>query len=324
MTPFQIFAQLLHLTPQGFFAAKRFLQAVLLPTYGQIHRPTATFIDNIDEFFVHHIASRDSHSSYHGVLEPSYWYHAQLGLVSAIYLLRAQNPHAKVYAAIRIEAFNALRDQMPNAVNLLSQTSIIHYDRDALVGIFRRNIELERARNLAVPVPRTRSSGSSAPDRAPCATISPAIVEPVEDFIWRHTLARPRDLMLIGERLAQRPARQRHPDERAAHRSRCRAGDLPPLHRRDCAASELVRRERAVPADPLERAVAASGSSAISEDYNRRALGHVPPDTMRTSTVHVFWDLYRAGLLGHVAGDERDGRPRQIFPTIAVDGHLYV
>ena len=32
--------------------------------------------------------------------------------------------------------------------------------------------------------------------------------------------------------------------------------------------------------------------------------------------------LVGAGLLGHVASDERDGRRRQIFPTIAVDGHL--
>ena len=151
MTPFQIFAQLLHLKPQGFFAAKRFLQAVLLPSYGQIHRPTAAFIDNIDEFFVHHIASRDSGSSYHGVLEPSHWYHAQLGLVSAIYLLRAQNPHVKVYAAIRIEALNALRDQVPNAINLLSQTSIIHYDRDALVAIFRQHRVWNGPRNLASP-----------------------------------------------------------------------------------------------------------------------------------------------------------------------------
>ena len=157
----------------GIFAAKRFLQAVLLPAYGQIHRPTATFIDNIDEFFVHHIANRDSHSTYHGVLEPSYWYHAQLGLVSAIYLLRAQNPHAKVYAAIRIEAFNALRDRVPNAVNLLSQISVIHYDRDALIAIFRRNIELERARNLAMPDAKDPFERFLGPDRAPCAITSP-------------------------------------------------------------------------------------------------------------------------------------------------------
>ncbi len=66
---------------------------------------------------------------------------------------------------------------------------------------------------------------------------------------------------------------------------------------------------------PLERL------AAISEEYNRRVLGHVPL-LDAGEYVHVFWDLYRAGLLGHVAGDERDGRPQQIFPTIAVDGHL--
>ena len=320
LTPFHIFAQLLHLTPQGFFAAKRFLQAVLLPAYGQIHRPTATFIDNIDEFFVHHIANPDSHSTYHGVLEPSYWYHAQLGLVSAIYLLRAQNPHAKIYAAIRIEAFNALRDQVPNAVNLLSQTSVIHYDRDALIAIFRRNIELERARNLAVPDAKDPFERFLGPDSRALRHHFTGVVEPVEDFLWRHTLGRPRDLMLIGERLAQRPARQRHPDAVRrtvldAAREICRlyiAETAPHLVWFDESLLFPLIRWNVL---PLERL------AAISEEYNRRALGHVPR-VDKDEYVHVFWDLYRAGLLGHVAGDEHDGRSRQIFPTIAVDGHL--
>ena len=117
------------------------------------------------------------------MLEPSYWYHAQLGLVSAIYLLRAQNPHAKVYAAIRIEAFNALGTRVPNAVNLLSQTSVIHYDRDALIAIFRRNIELERPRNLAVPDAKDPFERFLGPDSRGLRHHFTGVVEPVEDFL---------------------------------------------------------------------------------------------------------------------------------------------
>ena len=320
MTPFQIFAQLLHLTPQGFFAAKRFLQAAILPAYGQIHRPTAIFIDNIDEFFVHHIANRESHSAYYGILEPSYWYHAQLGLVSAIYLLRAQNPHARVYAAIRIEALNALRGRVPNAVNLLSQTSVIHYGRDALTAIFQRNIELERARNLAVPDAKDPFERFLGPDSRVLRHHFTGVVEPVEDFLWRHTLGRPRDLMLIGERLAQSAAHQRHPDVvrrtvLEAAREICR------LYIAETAPHLVWFDENLL--FPLIRwnVLSRERLAAISEEYNRRALGHVPR-VEADGYVHVFSDLYRAGLLGHVASDERDGLPRQVFPSIAVDGQL--
>ena len=122
-----------------------------------------------------------------------------------------------------------------------AQTSIIHYDRDALVAIFRRNIELERARDLASPGakdPFERFFGAATRNMRHHFT---GIVEPVEEFLWRHTLGRPRDLMLIGERLAQRSVQQRHPDEVRrtvldASREICRT-----LHRRDCTAFELVR-----------------------------------------------------------------------------------
>lgn len=320
LTPFQIFAQLLHLTPPGFFAAKQFLQAVLLPAFSQIHRPTAMFIDNIDEFFVQHITRRGDRSTYHGVLEPSYWYHAQIGLVAAIHLLRAQNPHCKVFAAIRIEAFNALRDQIPNAVNLLSQTSVIHYDREALAAIFRRNIELERHRNLAAPDAADPYERFLGPDARGLHHHFTGVVEPIEDYIGRHTLARPRDLMLIGERLAQRPASQRTPDavrrivgEAAREICRLYIGETSP-HLRWFDESRLF---------PLIRwnVLGRERLSAISQDYNREVLGHVPPETS-DEYVHVFCDLYRAGLLGHVSGDDRDGRRRQVFPTIAEDGHL--
>ena len=320
LTPFQIFAQLLHLTPQGFFAAKRFLQAALLPTYGQIHRPTAAFIDNIDEFFVQHIASRESQSTYYGVLEPSYWYYAQLGLVSAIYLLRAQNPHVKVFAAIRIEALNALREQVPNAVNLLSQTSVIHYDRDALVAIFRRNIELERTRNLAAPDAKDPFERFLGPASRTLRHYFTGVVETAEDFLWRHTLGRPRDLMLVGERLAQLQARQRHPDavrrtvvEAAREICRLYVAEVAPhlVWFDESLLFPLIRWNVL----PLERL------AAISEEYNRRVLGHVPL-LDGGEYLHVFSDLYRAGLLGHVAGNERDGRPQQVFPSISAEGHL--
>ena len=254
------------------------------------------------------------------MLEPSYWYHAQLGLVSAIYLMRAQNPHAKIYAAIRIEAFNALRDRVPNAINLLSQISVIHYDRDALLAIFRRNIELERARNLAMPDAKDPFERLLGPDSRALRHHFTGVVEPVEDFLWRHTLARPRDLMLIGERLAQHPARQRDPDTvrrtvLGAAREICR------LYFAETA-PHMIWFDESLLFSALRRNVLSREKlAAISEEYNRRALGHVP-SMDAGEYVHVFCDLYRAGLLGHVASDERDGRRRQIFPTIAVDGHL--
>ena len=88
--------------------------------------------------------------------------------------------------------------------------------------------------------------------------------------------------MLIGERLAQRPARQRDPDTvrrtvLGAAREICRlyiAETAPHLIWFDESLLFPLIRWNVLPLEKL---------AAISEEYNRRALGHVPP-WMRTST----------------------------------------
>ncbi len=188
--PFQIFAQLLRATPKLFFAAFGDFQAHLIPMYSKVHRPTAIFIDSVDEFFAHHLIEQKRHGLF-GQLAEEFWYDAQFGLLLAIRQLFSHNPHIKTFAAIRLEAFNAKKGMLPDLANLTAHIFQIRWRGEELKSIFEQNIGFENPARLVSP-----SAGNElekffgAPNlrlRHPYT----GKMEQIFEYIIRHTLRRP-------------------------------------------------------------------------------------------------------------------------------------
>src|SRR5260370_31039233 len=178
--------------------------------YRQIGRPVAVFVDTIDEYFEGYVDSADpsdADASYlHSNKDSRIWIVGQLGICRAIRELLGVNPHVKIFVSIRKEAFNSLDYYDRNAVNISSLVVQLHYSGEELSRIFDRNIEAMQRDDLTQPreaAPIARFIGAS----------NAMIVNPITkkseffyDFVLRHSLYRPRDLMLIGGKIAQIPA----------------------------------------------------------------------------------------------------------------------
>jgi hypothetical protein len=282
----------------------------LMSYYRQVRRPVAVFVDTIDEYFEGYVDrddQSDADGSYlHRNKDSRIWIVGQLGICRAIRELLGVNPHVKIFVSIRKEAFNSLDYYDRNAVNISSLVVQLHYSADELSRIFDNNISAMQRDELVQPreaTPIVRFIGTS----------NAMIVNPITkksevcfDFMLRHSLYRPRDLMLIGGKIAQIPAAERTQE-------RIRAAV-------DQAAGEIVWHYLAemrgltdipdrllfglIPSNVLDR----SALKRTAEEYAARlkAKAFDAPDA------HPFCALYRLGLLG-VVRRNREQRDIQIF-----------
>ena len=241
-----------------------------------------------------------------GTRDSRIWIVGQLGICRAIRELLGVNPHIKIFASIRKEAFNNLDHYDRNAVNINSLVVQLQYTSDELSRIIDKNIAFMKRDNLAQPkgaTPIARFIGSS----------NMRIVNPITkkseifyDLLLRHTLYRPRDLMLIGGKIAQIPAAERTQE-------RLRAAV-------DQAASEIVQHYLAemrgfievpdrllfslIPTNVLER----RDLKRIASAYTAKMKSREPDG----SDERPFCALYRLGLLG-VVRRNREQKDVQIF-----------
>src|SRR5215813_735888 len=182
----------------------------LVPRLRAVSSPVAIFIDGIDEYFNKHIESRQSHPSVTGQLSPNVWYFAQLGLVEVAYQLRRINHHLKVFAAIRKEAFARLQTAVMSQQYRGSAVDIV-YPVESLREIFVNNIRLEKSDRMVRPERLRADPIEAFLGRTKITHVYTGEDEDAFDYVCRHTLLRPRDLMTIGERLAAlRPEERRH------------------------------------------------------------------------------------------------------------------
>jgi hypothetical protein len=309
LSPFDAFKRLIN-SNREFQQARRMHDfTTLMSYYRQIRRPVAVFIDTIDEYFEGYVDKgeyADDASYLHRNKDSRIWIVGQLGICRAIRELLGVNPHIKIYTSIRKEAFNNLDHYDRNAVNINSLVTQLHYMSDELSRIIDKNIAFMKHDNLVQPkeaMPIARFIGAS----------NIRIVNPITkkseffyDFVLRHTLYRPRDLMLIGGEIAQIPVAERTQE-------RLRAAV-------DRAASEIVRHYLAemrgfaevpdrllfslIPTNVLDR----RDLKRIADAYATRMKSRQPEGFDE----HPFCALYRLGLLG-VVRRSREQKDVQIF-----------
>src|SRR6516164_1709899 len=266
----------------------------LMSYYRQIRRPVAVFVDTIDEYFEGYVDSGDpnaAEASYlHRNKDSRIWVVGQLGICRAIRELLGVNPHVKIFVSIRKEAFNSLDYYDRNAVNISSLVVQLHYLRD----------------DLAQPkeaTPIARFIG------APNAMIVNPITKKSElfyDFVLRHSLYRPRDLMLIGGKIAQIPAGARTQEQLRAAVDQA-AGEIVWHYLAEMRGlTEVPDRSLfgLIPTNVLDR----SALKRIAETYANR----LKEKALEASNAHPFCALYRLGLLG-VVRRNREQKDIQIF-----------
>ena len=312
------FVRLLEFTPSELQRCGADTDGHLVPRIRAATSPVAIFIDGVDEYFNKHVEGPTSHPSVTGELSPNIWHFAQLGLVEVSYQLRRINHHIQVFAAVRKEAYARLAKTTVMAQQYRGSAVDISYSRQSLREIFLNNVRLLKSDAMVKPE-RLRADPLEA--FLGQTTVTDAYTREEEgsfEFIYRHTLLRPRDLMTIGQRLAALPPYER--------RSELRFKQV--VHQ---AATEIAYEYLAEIAPhlgnlELEQLLLRLPSNVLTrEQIETVFLEH----SIATGgeEKHVFCALYRVGLLGYVHYDRVRGEWAQHFlrpgeATLEPDGML--
>jgi class 3 adenylate cyclase len=291
------FVRLLDLSPSELQRTANDTDGHLVPRLRAVNTSVAIFIDGVDEYFNKHIETVPSRASVAGELSPDVWHFAQLGLVEVAYQLRRINHHLKVFAAIRKEAYARLQTTVMGQQYRGSAVDIA-YPVESLREIFLNNVRLEAANRMVRPERLKVDPMEAFLGRTTITHVYTGVAEDAFDYVCRHTLLRPRDLMTIGERLAAL-----RPDER---RSEDRVKEAVNQAATEIAHEYLMEIAPYVGGLDLPGLLRRLPGHILTRDEVQDLFSAVDPQ-------HVFCALYSVGLLGHVQHDWIRGEAMQRF-----------
>jgi class 3 adenylate cyclase len=297
------FVRLLDFTPSELQRCGTDTDGHLVPRLRTVSSSVAIFIDGVDEYFNKHVEGND-HPSVTGELSPNIWHFAQLGLVEVAYQLRRINHHVKVFAAVRKEAYARLATTTAMAQQYRGSAVDIAYSMQGLREIFVNNIRLVKSDMLVSPDRLGTDPLDAFIGRTTVTDTNTREQEEAFEYICRHTLLRPRDLMTIGERLAALRPEERRSELRfkeVVHQAATEVAheylaEIAPL----TGDLELEQLLRVLPRNVLTR-------REIETLFLEHSLATGGEER------HVFSGLYRVGLLGWVQYDAVRGEWTQRF-----------
>lgn len=301
------FVRLLDFTPSELQRCATETDGHLVPRLRTLAAPITIFIDGIDEYFNKHVEDLPTSPSVTGELSPNVWYFSQLGLVEVAYQLRRINHHLKVFAAIRKEAYARLPKRTAMAQQYRGSAVDIVYSPASLREIFVNNVRLVKTDRMVFPE-RVRNNPLEA--FLGCAGVVDTYTREEEDafeYVCRHTLLRPRDLMTIGDRLVTL-----RPDER---RNEHRLKEAVNQAATEIAHEYLAEIAPYVGDLELEQLFQRLPGHILTRDEIDALVGD-PLETGLDEARHPLCALYRVGLLGYVQHDRVRGewRPRFLRP----------
>jgi class 3 adenylate cyclase len=312
------FVRLLEFTPSELQRCGTDTDGHLVPRLRAVTSPMAIFIDGVDEYFNKHVEGPTSHPSVTGELSPNVWHFAQLGLVEVTYQLRRINHHIKVFAAVRKEAYARLAKTTVMAQQYRGSAVDIVYSSESLREIFLNNVRLLKSEAMVSPEKLRSAPLEAFLGRTTVTDANTREEEGGFEFICRHTLLRPRDLMTIGEHLAALRPPERQSELRFKEVVHQAATEIAYEYLAEIAPRignlELEQLLRRLPSNVLTR----EQMEILFIEHSLATGGEEK---------HVFCALYRVGLLGYVHYDRVRGEWTQRFlrpdeATLEPDGML--
>ena len=300
------FVRLLDFTPSELQRCATDTDGHLVPRLRALKSPVTIFIDGIDEYFNKHVEDLPTQPSVTGELHPNVWHFAQLGLVEVAYQLRRINHHLKVFAAIRKEAYSRLPQRTAMVQQYRGSAVDIVYSPESLREIFVNNVRLVKADRMVQPERARAHPLEAFLGRASVTDTATREEEDAFEYVCRHTLLRPRDLMTIGERLGALRPDERRNEHRMMEAVNHAATEIAHEYLAEIAPYigelDLERVFQRLPGPVLTRAeVEALCNDPAPDAYP--ANGSEP----------AFHALYRVGLMGYVEHDIVRGEWRQRF-----------
>lgn len=199
--------------------ARALLNTVIRPYIRRCREPIAVFLDSIEEAMENHAGYElreyvKTNSSRYGHLDEKVWLNSQIALIDVATEFRNLNSHIKIFAAVRIEAF----DRYPGArrANLGQSVARVIYEKDDIRTIFYENIRLTEEMQRQTGQPLLADINAPTPLQRFFGTKTDSVrhwrvpeSEDIFDALWRHTLGRPRDVVALGRAILRISANKR-------------------------------------------------------------------------------------------------------------------
>ncbi|MCK6600599.1 MAG: hypothetical protein L6Q77_02140 [Bacteroidetes bacterium] len=311
----EIFISIIHANRSEYFRSKEDLEKILIPIYRKnISGSFAIFIDNIDEYFKKHL-DKNSKESRFGEIDPEIWYSSQIGLMLSYFNLRKLNHHIKLYASIRQEAFNSFQGNEELFQQINGKVFKLNYSKSDLANIFINNLKKEKKSNYCDPINYKNNIVRSFFGFEKIYHKHLKKHEPIVDYILRHTLGRPRDLMQIGKALVQLTTREREPNiiRQLVHNESKSILD----HYLSMVNSHIPRLDLKIIFQFIEtNALKYDDLKAICGIYNDQTNFECNRITCSMcKKTHIFCILHKIGLLGTIYNDGMPTKRIQKFIT---------
>lgn len=267
----------------------------LVPVARRIEKHVAVFIDNVDECF-------------EKFNDRELWYIAQNSLMQSIYKLVRLNPgKIKLYASIRKEAFLKLRSETEMFQQYKGVSLDLSYFKDELKQIFIKNINKDKKENLLHKdlVREQPILAFLGVERISHDHVNEE--EDIFDYIYRHTLKRPRDLMEIGRIITRCPVSERNPNHSAGiHKLKQLVNDAGTEIANEYISEILPH--LTIDKKNLEKLFSLINSNIIKKDevkticmkFNGNDAECLRTDCKSCKKMHIFCELFKVGLLGYV------------------------
>ena len=144
--------------------------------------PVFVFLDNLDDYYER---------------EPELWYNSIYGQFRAVREIAFTYRHIHIFTSIREDVYNQFADEL--SLQYFDYVAHLHYTKDEIVNIFKSHLE-ELDKDLLMNH-EARKSDPLAAFFGSYVRIPNDLVdaeEKIEDYLYRHTLGRPRDIIHIG------------------------------------------------------------------------------------------------------------------------------
>jgi hypothetical protein len=243
------------------------------------------------------------------------WRNAQNGVVGAIFRLHNANRHIKIYSTIRIEAWECSENELHAQYD--DHVCVLSYTHNDLLQIFQRAVRVYESKKTV----RTADAFNRDPIHAFVGVehIDNTWANQSEDvfpYMLRHSLQRPRDLILLGKGV-----HELFRDNRRTEREFCKlVNRIPGVEVRQQYFPETFRFSASLRNVNLQRFFSITNKNIFSlpelVDICARYNGDVKCKARTSpknhtehcrdclSANHIFCDLYRIGLLGIIKCDE--------------------
>ncbi len=181
---------------------KEELNNLLAVIRGRKISTTIIFIDGVDEIFKPPEKYKYKYSKT-GVRSNDIWYFSQIGLMKAVRTLSDINIHIKIFSSIRKEAYLKMKESDEMSLQLKGNVLDLKYSKKELEDMFIKNIKVTDSHSLFDPELLDSDPIHSFLGLKTITHSRTGETEDIFDYIHRHTLKRPRDIMSMGYELSQ-------------------------------------------------------------------------------------------------------------------------